>query len=348
MAHRDADPAEMIGVADPGQLQDIRRPDGAGRQDHLARCPSLLPGIPGAVAGELDADRAGAVEQHAMHQRAGDDLQIGPLCRRPQISARGTLPAPAAAGLLHPADIVAGARRQVVHVGMIFEADLGPGLDHRLAQQRLVGGVGGQQRPAMAVKLVLPALPALGLFEIGQDDSVAPTTSPVAELAPMVEILGLAADIDHAVDRARSAKHPAAGIGDRPPIGAGIGLGGEAPGDRRMVEQLHVPGGDVDQRVAVAPAGFDQHDTGTGILAEPVGQDAAGRARTDNDVIRFHRASVVPPGTGGSTLCRIGRNGVLPTDAAELDLLPRHCPIIPTARRIRRYRRRRGARRLSD
>ena len=221
-----------------------------------------------------------------MHQRAGDNLQIGPLCRRAQISARGTLPAPAAAGLLHPADIVAGARRQVVHVGMIFEADLGPGLDHRLAQQRLVGGVGGQQRPAMAVKLVLPALPALGLFEIGQD--VVPRPAPVAELAPMVEILGLAADIDHAVDRARSAKHPAAGIGDRPPIGAGIGLGGEAPGDRRMVEQLHVPGGDVDQRVAVAPAGFDQHDTGTGILAEPVGQDAAGRARTDNDVIRFH------------------------------------------------------------
>src|SRR5207253_866363 len=69
-----------------------------------------------AIPRELDADRAPAGEDHAMHQRAGDDLQIAPLRCRFEISAGGTRPAPAAAGLLAPADAVPRTRRQVVDV----------------------------------------------------------------------------------------------------------------------------------------------------------------------------------------------------------------------------------------
>ena len=36
MRDRDADLAEMFGIADPRQLQDVRRADGTCRQDHLA------------------------------------------------------------------------------------------------------------------------------------------------------------------------------------------------------------------------------------------------------------------------------------------------------------------------
>ena len=277
----------MVGVADPGQLQDVRRADGAGGQNHLTRRVDPLDGLAAPV---FDADRAAAVEQHAAHQRAGDDLQIRPLFRRPQIGARGTLPPPPAAGLLDPADIVAGARRQMVDVLMVFEPDLLPGLDHRVAQERLVGGVRSQQRPALAVKRVLPALPALGLFEIGQH--IVPRPAAIAELPPMVEILGLAADIDHPVDRAGTAQHAAARIGDGAPIGAGVGLGRVAPGDRRMIQQPHIAGRDVDQRVAVRPAGLDQHDAGTGIFAQPIGQHAPRRAGADNDIIRLHAWSL--------------------------------------------------------
>ena len=56
-----------------------------------------------------------------------------------------------------------------------------------------------------------------------------------------------------------------------------------------MVEQLHKPDRDVDQRVAVAPAGLDQHHPRRGVLAQPVSEDAAGRASADNHVIRLHR-----------------------------------------------------------
>jgi len=138
---------------------------------------------------------------------------------------------------------------------MVFEADLGAGLDDLLAERGLVGSPRGQQRPAFAVKFVGPALPILCLFEIRQH--VVPRPAAIAELRPMVEILGLAPDIDHPVDRARAAEHTAARIKDRAPIDAGIGLGLEAPGQGRVVEQFDIAGRDVDQRVPVAPARFN-------------------------------------------------------------------------------------------
>jgi hypothetical protein len=102
-----------------------------------------------------------------VHQRVGDNLQVGPPHRRPQIGACGALPAAATPGLLHPADIVAGAGQQVVDVLMVFEADLGPGLDDLVAQLGLVGGARGQERPALAVEFVGAAFPVLGALEIG-------------------------------------------------------------------------------------------------------------------------------------------------------------------------------------
>src|SRR4029077_9216873 len=103
---------------------------------------------------------------------------------------------------------------------MLFEADLGAGLDDLLAQGRLVGGPRGQERAACTVKIIGSVLPNLGPFEIRQH--VVPRPTAIAELAPMVEILGLAADIDHAVDRARAAEHTAARVEDRAPINTGV------------------------------------------------------------------------------------------------------------------------------
>ena len=72
----------------------------------------------------------------------------------------------------------------------------------------LVAHVGHAERPAGAVEVVGAALVVLGLAEVGQHIIVAP--AGVAELAPMVEVLGLAADVDQSVDRARSAERFAA------------------------------------------------------------------------------------------------------------------------------------------
>src|SRR6202011_1829044 len=64
-------------------------------------------------------------------------------------------------------------------------------------------------------------------------------------------------------------------------------------------------------RVPVAPAGFDQHHPGRGVLGQPVGQHAAGRPGADNNVIGLHfpllahRQSVIvppPPADAGPSL----------------------------------------------
>jgi hypothetical protein len=64
----------------------VRRADGASRQDHLAR---RIGPLDDPVARELDAGRTLAVEQDAVDQRVGDELEIRALQRRPEIGARG-------------------------------------------------------------------------------------------------------------------------------------------------------------------------------------------------------------------------------------------------------------------
>src|ERR1041384_3560379 len=113
----DPDLREMLGIADPGKLQQVRRADRASRHDDFAlRQHALDSRSPGAAAREIDTDRALAVEYDAVHQRVRDELQIGPLQRRAQIASRGAGTPPAAAGLLAPADAWPGAGRQVVDV----------------------------------------------------------------------------------------------------------------------------------------------------------------------------------------------------------------------------------------
>src|SRR5258707_15010206 len=105
----------------------MRRADRAAREDYLGRRLGPLDLAP---ARKLDAGRALSVEQHAMDERAGDDLEVGALHRRAQIGPRRALPAPPAPGLLDPADPLAGARRQMVDVGAVFEPELLARLDH--------------------------------------------------------------------------------------------------------------------------------------------------------------------------------------------------------------------------
>ena len=225
-----------------------------------------MPGIGtlhGAAALVFDADRASAVEQDTAHQRFGHDFEVGPFRRRTQIGARGAAAPSAAAGLLAPADAVAGAGGQVVHVIAVFEADLAARLDCRRAQQRPVH-LRGKERTALAADFGFIPLPVLGLPEIRQH--IVPTPATVAELGPVVEILGLAADIDQPVDRARPAEHAPARIEDRAPGGAGVGLGVISPGQGRVIEHFHKAGGDMDVRAPVAPASLDQQDLDIRVL----------------------------------------------------------------------------------
>ena len=64
----------------------------------------------------------------------------------------------------------------------------------------LVAQVGHAERTVAAVKIIAAAFVVLGLAEVRQHVVVAP--AGIAELTPVVEILGLAADVDQSIDRA--------------------------------------------------------------------------------------------------------------------------------------------------
>src|SRR5205085_4623785 len=109
----------------------------------------------------------------------------------------------------------------------------------------------------------------------------------IAELPPVVEIFGLAADIDHAVDRRGTAEHLAARPEYAAIPGAGIGLGLVAPIDRRVGEGLAKTERDVDPAIAVLAAGLEQEHARRRILAEPRRDCAPGRAGADDDEVGF-------------------------------------------------------------
>ncbi len=151
----------------------------------------------------------------------------------------------------------------------------------------MLGRVGHAERPAGAVEFAGAARLVFGALEVGQHVGRRP--AGVAELAPQVEILVLAADVDHAVDAGRTAEHLAARPEDAPAVGAGIGLGLIAPVHRGVGKGLAVAKRDVDPAVAVLAAGFQQHDARRGIFGQARGHDAAGGTRADHDKIRLER-----------------------------------------------------------
>ena len=68
--------------ADAGELQELRRADRAGGEDHLARARAAC--IARSPCAELDAGDARALDADALRLRVGQHAQIGPLQRRAQ------------------------------------------------------------------------------------------------------------------------------------------------------------------------------------------------------------------------------------------------------------------------
>ena len=278
MVH-DRDPCrhQMLGFADPGQHQQLRRVDRTAAQNDLARRPrgAELP-----VLAERDAGRAPPVKDDFFGQRVGEHAQIGAVHRRTQIADRGRAALAVAGRRLVIADAVLPGAVEIV---VARKAETHRGVDERLADRVLVGDVGDAERAASPVECVGAARLMFGALEIRQH--VVERPAAVAELAPMVEILGLAADIDHAVDRGRAAQHLAARPEHAAVGGAGVGLGLVAPVDRRVRKGFAKAERDMDPAVLVLAAGLEQDHPRRRVLAQPRGDGASGRAGADHDEI---------------------------------------------------------------
>ena len=107
--------------SDTGDLQQVRRADGARRQDELAR--DLRPRVP-SLAAEFEPARAPAVEEDPLRPGAGQHGQVGAALRRPQEAARRV---PAGAAALVDREFAGALIVAVVEVGRGHEADVRAG-----------------------------------------------------------------------------------------------------------------------------------------------------------------------------------------------------------------------------
>ncbi|MPM46826.1 hypothetical protein SDC9_93533 [bioreactor metagenome] len=133
------------------------------------------------------------------------------------------------------------------------------------------------------MQIIGAALVVLGALEIRQHIGPAPTR--IALLGPVVVVLGLAARIDHGVDRAGAAQHLAARLVAPASAQARLRRGGELPVVRAGLGHGRQPRRAMDEHAAVRPARLDEADADLWILAQTPRQYRARRACPNHDVV---------------------------------------------------------------
>ncbi len=274
---RDAVLAQMRGRADARQHQHLRRAEGAGREDHLALGRDLV-ALP--VLDEFDAGRARTAQQHAGRLRARLDREVAAIARGLEERIGGRRAPAVPDGVLALAETF---RARAVVIGCLGNAGrhagVDPGLIERVARLRPLRA----ERARAAAIFVLAALPGLAPFEIGQHVRIGPAAR--ALLGPAVIIAAVAARIGHHVDRRGAAQHLAARRLDPAVVQVGLRLGVEAPIMQAEIVHLAHADRDMDERIEVASPRLDQQHARLPVLAQPVGQHAAGRAGAHDDVV---------------------------------------------------------------
>ena len=128
---------------------------------------------------------------------------------------------------------------------------------------------------------------------------------------PRVVVARLAAHVDHAVDARAAAQRLAARIQQVAAVQRGFGFGAVAPVGARIADAAQIAHGDVDPRVVVRRARFDEQHAARGIRAQTIGEQAARGARADDHVVEFGIAQVRT-----RVLLLVGRVGLEPTTNA--------------------------------
>jgi hypothetical protein len=180
---------------------------------------------------------------------------------------------------------------RAVEVGVHRQLQLPTGFQ-KIALERIAGSDAGDiQRTAGAVEAILHHLVVLGFLEVGQHIVIGP--AGVAERRPAIVVGAMAADIDHGVDRARSAQRLAAGLVADAAVQAGLRhrLKGPVIGFGRHLDGN--PDRGLDHPIVAGAACLQQADADPGILAEAARHHTAGGSAADDDIVElFH---VRPP-----------------------------------------------------
>ena len=263
---RDAARGELVGVADPGEQQQLGRVHRAtAEQDLAARRHGPHPPVAGRA---FDRGRPPAVEQDAAGPYPGAHGEIRAAPDRPEVAVRRAESHPAALGDDGRAE--PGGSRPVGRL------DREPGLGRRRQE---IGGV------RVRAALRFPVQHPLGPTQRREHRRPGPQRPGLA--GPAVVIGGESADPHHRVERRRPAQGPAPGPED------------PAAGQFRLRHGLVAPvvaapeqGGegrrDPDRRVPVGRPRLEQQHPAARVGREPVGQHHPGRAGADDHVVEGH------------------------------------------------------------
>ena len=151
-----------------------------------------------------------------------------------------------------------------------------------------------------AVAAAPAGLPAVGMFHapvVGQHVAVAPARR--AQLLPGVEVAGVAAHVDHAVDGGGAADHLAARRRKPPPAEVGFGLGHEAPVVAGHVHGVGEGSRHLNERAGVGPAVLQHQHAVALVFGEPRGEHTAGGPRSHDYIVELvveaggHRSAVI-------------------------------------------------------
>ena len=281
MAHLDAERLEQRWRTNARKLQQLGGIVAAAGEDDLASRAHGHALAAAAADAVGDPYRTLSLEQDLGGVRTGAHRHVRALARRVQEGGGGADAAAVVDGALGVGDaFLDGA----VVVGVARDAEADRALDEGLAQRVAPVDVGDREAAvAAAVGGVAIAEAPLHALEVGEHVGVAPAA--IAELRPGVEVHALAAIVDVAVDGAGAAERLAARREDAPPAGPLAGLHAVEPVHARVVVGLDEAGGDMDEGVPVAGAGLEHQHGRRAVLAQPVGEHAAGRTRPDDDVV---------------------------------------------------------------
>ena len=284
----DAEGAQVVGVAHPGQLQELGRVDRPTAQDDLTgRDLTVQPATPSVV----DADRAVALEPDAGDERQGVDREVLPVPHRVQVGASGRQTAAPVEVAVEPREPLLPVAVDVVGQRVAGVLD---GLEEG-TEERVVG------RTPLEDQRTLPATPVVGAgeaglhpLEVGQAVLVVPRLH--ARLgAPALVVQRVAPLEDHPVDAAGAAEHLAPGVVDAAVVHVGLGVGLVLPVVEPVPDRDGQSSGHVDEGVdpEVGPTGFEDQDRGARVLRQAVGQRTSGGATAhDHHVVALgHRVT---------------------------------------------------------
>ena len=174
-----------------------------------------------------------------------------------------------------------------VEVGIAWIAALLRGLDKCDGKRMAVAQIGNTQRPAGAVPCIGTALVILGLSEVRQHVVKAP--AHIAERAPLIEVLLLAAYVDQAVDRTRTADDAAARRDDVAAVTVGLRLGVVTPVETPVGKKLAVAQWNAQPRMTAVRPRFEQQHAMFAGCCQPVRQYTASAAGADDDEVEGFR-----------------------------------------------------------